>query len=146
MLNSMDIEKKKTTFLVEQVQATLLVSYRHGPSTSGSRSLHQAYTTCIACFHGTTSCDQKSLMPVWQCHQLPSGFLTNSHLLRVSLQSFLSANDRVDNEVKPWTVHRSSKKSQLGDHAMKAVWPVILPPNDVGKIVQYIKSLQKTYY
>ena len=55
----------------------------------------------------------KKFMVVWRCHQLLSGFLTNSHLSQVSRQSRLS------------TVHKSpdinSGKPQLGERTLKAV-------------------------
>ena len=57
--------------------------------------------------HGTMGCDQKSFMLLWLCHLLLSGFLDSDHLLRLSHQSRLSANDKGDNEVKPGAVLRS---------------------------------------
>ena len=47
---------------------------------------------------------KKSFKLLWWCHQLLSGFLAKGHLLRVSRQP---ANDKGDNEMTPWTVHRS---------------------------------------
>jgi hypothetical protein len=54
---------------------------------------------------------------------------------RVSHQSRLSPNDKVDNEVKLGAVHRSpgicptaeenARKTQIGDHLMKIVRPVV---------------------
>ena len=70
-------------------------------------------------------------MLMWWWHQFLSGFLANDHLPRESRQSRLSANGKVDNEVKPGTVHISPGiyltaeenlgKIQLGDHLIKAV-------------------------
>ena len=72
---------------------------------------------------------------MWRCHQLLSGFLVKSHLLRASHQSNRSDNDKGDSEMIPRTVHRSPGinlpadenpgKPQLGDRLMKAVRPVI---------------------
>ena len=50
---------------------------------------------------------KKSFKLVWRCHHLLSGFLANGHLLRMSRQSRLSANDKGDNEVIPGIVNRS---------------------------------------
>ena len=64
-------------------------------------------------------------------HQLLFGFLANDHLPRVSRQSCLSANDKGDNKIIPWTVHESPViyltneenpgKPHLGDCLMKAL-------------------------
>ena len=50
---------------------------------------------------------KKSFKLVWRCHQLLSGFLAKVHLLRVSRQSHVSANDKGDNEMIPGAVHIS---------------------------------------
>ena len=62
--------------------------------------------------------------------------------------SCLSVNDKGDNGVKPWAVHRSTlqlRKSLLRDHLMKAVQPVSLkwgplPPIDVSRIAQHVRK------
>ena len=51
--------------------------------------------------------EKKSIMLVCRCHQLLSGLLANGHLLQVSRQSLLSANDKSDNKTKPGAVYRS---------------------------------------
>jgi hypothetical protein len=98
--------------------------------------------------HGVMGCGQKDFMLVRRCHQLLSGFLVNVHLLRVSFQSLLSANDKGDNNVKPGAVHRSpdislrlsepckasakrsSDEGSATSHPLK--WSS-LPPNDIVK-------------
>ena len=77
---------------------------------------------------------KKHFMRVWQCHQFQSGFLVNNICPEYHI-SYMSANDKVDNEMKPSTVHRSpsiylkaeenSEKPLLVDHLMKAVQQVI---------------------
>ena len=81
-----------------------------------------AATTEASCWCGTAK-------------QLLSRFLANGHLLQVSRQSRLSANDKGD-EIKPGAVHISpgikhynwsklqKKKPQLGGGLMKALQPV----------------------
>ena len=62
-------------------------------------------------------------------------FLTKGHLSVVSRQSYLSANDKGDNEMIPEAVHRSvicltaeenPGKPQPGDRLMNVVRPVIV--------------------
>ena len=74
--------------------------------------------------HGAMHCGQKSSKQVWR-------FLANAHL---SYVSHWSANDEGDNGINQG-VHRYgiylkseeiSRKSQLADSLMKAVWPVIV--------------------
>ena len=85
-----------------------------------------------------------------------SGLLANGHLPRVSRQSLLSANDKVDNEMILGAVHRSPvirltfeenpRKPQLGDHLMKGQCDQsspqmgFLPSNEVGRIAQKIRK------
>ena len=76
--------------------------------------------------HGVMGCGQKSFKLVWQYHQLLSEFLPKGHLPRMSLQSYIPANDMGDNGMIPGAVHRSpgiyftaeenSGKAQLGNH------------------------------
>ena len=82
-----------------------------------------------------------------------SGLIASGHLSRVSRHS---ANDKIDNEVKPKAVHRSpgiyltaeenpekisasrtSDESNATGHHLK--WG-LLPSNDVGRIVQHVKQ------
>ena len=55
--------------------------------------------------HRAMDYDQKSFKLVWRGLQLLSGFLPKYHLPRVSRQSRLSTNDKV--EMIPEAVHRS---------------------------------------
>ena len=63
-------------------------------------------------------------------NQLLSGFLAKHHLPRVSCQSRLSANDKGDNEMISWAVHRSPgicwTNTSARRSSMKAVQPVIV--------------------
>jgi hypothetical protein len=77
-----------------------------------------------AIYGATDSGQKKSFKPVWQCHQLLSGFLAKGHLHRVSRQSCLSANDKADDVMITGAVHRPSiyltaeenpREPQLGD-------------------------------
>ena len=71
----------------------------------------------------------KMMNPVRRCHQLLFVVLAKDHLSRVSHQSLLSANGKVDNEMISGTVHRSPSsfliskenpgKPQLGDRFCK---------------------------
>ena len=80
--------------------------------------------------HGFRS---KILTLVWRCHHQLPWFLGKRHLLRVSQQSRLAANDKGNNEMIPGDVHRytgifieeNSGKPQLGDSPVKAVEPFI---------------------
>ena len=49
--------------------------------------------------HGAVAC--------WQKKHYLSEFLAKGHLLRLSSQSRMSANDRDENEMTPGAVHRS---------------------------------------
>jgi hypothetical protein len=94
-------------------------------STSGGRKVRKKERLIV---HGAVRCSRNSFTLVW----LPSGFLANGHLPRMSRPS---ANYKGDNEVKPGAVHRSTGicftaednpgKSQLGDPLIKAARPVI---------------------
>jgi hypothetical protein len=64
-------------------------------------------TYTLLSVHGAMGCGQKSLLLVWRCHQLLSGFLAKGHLFPVSRWSRLSVNDKGDNEMIPRTVFRS---------------------------------------
>ena len=52
-------------------------------------------------------CGQKSFKLVCRCYQFLPEFLVEGHLLRVSRQSRLLANDKSDNEMISGAVHRS---------------------------------------
>ena len=79
---------------------------------------------------GTIGSSQKSVMIVWRYHQLLLRFLINCHLLQVSRESRLSANDKGDNEMKLVAVDRypgiyltdeeNPRKHQIEDRLINA--------------------------
>ena len=108
--------------------------------------------------HGHIGCGQKSFKLVWLYHQFLFVFLTKGHLSVVSRQSYLSANDKGDNEMISRDVHRyigiyltaeeNSKKRQLVDRRWRLSdqsLPLMghFPPNEVDNIAKHIRERER---
>ena len=106
-------------------------------------------TFSFPALHGVMGCSQKCFKLEWQCHQLLFGFLAKAHFPQVSHQSCLPANDKGDNAMILWVVHRfpgiywktpawrSCDEGCMTSHYLK--WDP-LAPNDIVRITQYIRG------
>jgi hypothetical protein len=126
-------------------------AFNHTMAFFGTRdkSLSSLFDKCIFFLffgiYGAMGCGHKSLMLVWQCHQLLPEFVAKGHLSRMSCQSHLSVNGKDENEMIPGAVHRyhgiclmAEEKSArrpfdegyVTSHCLKRG---ILPPNEVSR-------------
>ena len=93
---------KKSSKLLEFCKTSYLKIRHLGNQQDSKQCTVRWYYYFSPAVHGAMGCGQKNVMLVWQGQQLLSGFLAKGHLPRVSHQSHLSPNDKVDNDMIPW--------------------------------------------